>query len=113
MTEKVYKLRDNRIDLELWATDPTDQTLKTVNITTTTRAVLANGKITIDSDNDGNVFDWSTDGANGVIHIENLGQMNLPEGEGKWSLILFDSANPNGIAWPDILIDVIASKAAV
>jgi hypothetical protein len=113
MTERVYKLRDNRIDLELWATDPIDQVLKTVNITTTTRALLANGKITVDSDNDANVFDWATQGADGIIYIANLGQMNLPEGISVWRLVLFDSANPNGISWPDISIDVIPAKAAV
>lgn len=111
--ESVYKLRDNRIDLELWATDLTDQVLKKVNITTTTRAVLANGKITIDSDNDANVFDWTTNGADGIMNISNLGQMDLPEGLSEWRLVLFDSANPNGISWPDIKIEVIPAKAAV
>ncbi len=111
--ESVYQLRDNRIDLELWATDPTDQVLKTVNITTTTRAILANGKITVDSDNDANVFDWSTNGANGIIYIANLGQMNLPEGVSEWRLVLFDPVNTNGISWPDIKIDVISAKAAI
>jgi len=111
--ENVYKLRDNRIDLELWATDSATQVYSTVNITTTTRAILANGKITIDSENDSNVFDWTTDGADGIIYISNLGQLNLPEGISEWRLILFDSANPNGIAWPDIKIDVIPAKASV
>lgn len=111
--ESVYKLRDNRIDLELWATDPSDQKFKTVNITTTTRAILANGSITIDSENDADVFDWATNGADGIIIIANLGQMNLPEGESKWRLVLFDPANVNGISWPDIKIDVIPAKAAI
>jgi hypothetical protein len=111
--ESVYKLRDNRIDLELWATDASDQVLKTVDITATTRAILANGKITIDSDNDANIFDWTIHGADGIIHISGLGQMNLPEGTSKWRLILFDSANPNGIAWPDFKIKVISAKAAI
>jgi hypothetical protein len=111
--EKVYKLRDNRIDLELWATDPTDQVFKKVNITTTTRAILANGSITVDSDNDADVFDWATNGADGIIYIANLGQLNLPEGIFQWRLVLFDSANPNGISWPDIKIEVIPAKASI
>ena len=109
--ESVYKLRDNRIDLELWATDPVDNVLKKVNITQTTRAILANGKINVDSDNDANIFDWVTDGANAIIHISNLGHQNLPVGIGTWQLILFDSANPNGLAWPDIQIEVFPAKA--
>lgn len=99
ITEIVYRNRDNVNSLELRANGQAQ------DITGTTRATLQVGDNLIDSALVANVFDWSTNGANGQLDLT-LGHQKLEVGTYTATLTIFDLTYPNGLCWGDFVIKV-------
>lgn len=99
--EYIYKDRDNTISL-VFKADGSVQ-----DISGTTRMTLEIGGVTIDSAVVSNVFDWSTDGANGRLDLSNLGhQSALKPGEYTSTLTIYDASYPNGLIWDKLILEV-------
>lgn len=104
--EYLYLNRDNTIDRTLRA----DSTaLSAVQMAAITRVTITFGDTTIDSDTagfgSGQPFDCDTRGSEGVLVME-LGAQDIDAGQYLAELVVYDTANTNGIQWGTIPIVV-------
>jgi hypothetical protein len=96
--EIVHLTHDNSIDLKLLADSVA------VDLTNTTRMTLTFDTTIIDSDLHADVFDWSN-GA-GELYLT-LGAQTIPAGTYYSELVVYDSANTNGIVWGSFTVLVV------
>lgn len=116
--ENIYKSHDNEFSL----TVKEDGVVINLNSTGVTRMQLRlfklsstnnSGGYTFDSDilgeGAGNAFDWATNGDSGIVDIK-IGDQDIPAGDYRAYLIIYDPFHPNGQPWPEFnarVIDVI------
>ena len=105
LREIVYKARDNTIDLLLKADG------SAVNLIPVTKMWLDLNNDTIIKSEDGElpegVFDWDSEGANGVLKLKLGGLTALTSGQTyEIDLIVFDASNTDGINWGKFSIEV-------
>jgi hypothetical protein len=106
ITETLYLKRDNTIGLVLrsraaTATDSTAEDLSGV-----TRMQLLVGDTVVDSASSAEAFDWSTDGANGVVTLDIGFEKGLKTGLYRARLTLYDNTYPNGLVWGFFMLDI-------
>lgn len=95
ITEIVWTGHDNAIDLELRV----DGAL--ADLSGTTRVTLTIGAVTLDSDEDADLFDWSA--GSGILSLH-LGAAGLDAGnEQAAKLVIYDAGNTNGVVWGEQL----------
>ena len=107
ITETVYIGKSNKIALLLKArkansADATDQ-----DISATTKMELKVGALTISSASNASAFDWSTDGADGILYLD-IGRVSgLKKGLFKARLTVYDTTYPYGWVWDDFMLNVL------
>ena len=90
--EIIFPARDNTIRLLLKKDDVAE------DLTNLTRAILKLDGVAIDFDVSPAAFDWTTEGADGIL-IFKPQTLSLSAGQKKASLIVYDATNINGIVW--------------
>jgi len=102
ITETFYRNRNNDNSLEVLADGAA------VDISGSTRMQLVIGNVTYDSALHSNVFDWSTNGADGQLDIAiDPSDPDLPKaGAYKARLIIFDATYPSGLVWSHFIANV-------
>lgn len=96
MTETIYTNRDNTFELLLKA-DGVAVNLATAEPTKIEILFLGNY---YNSDEFPNAFDWTTQGASGIISFDLASITTLEAGRDKNAeLIVYDGTNPDGIVW--------------
>jgi len=92
ITEIVYNDRDNEINLLLKADD------EAVDLSSVTKMELVVDDTTISSQDYPSAFDWTTPSTTGEVVLD-LGGVGLEEGHYVVWLVVYDSANTDGIVW--------------
>lgn len=96
--ERVYKNRDNTVDLLLKADGVA------IDLSAITKMGLVGDGWAVDSDSDPTVFNFSTGG--GVV-VLSLGSISaIPTGKGRVAIIIYDDDNTDGICWGKFFIYV-------
>ena len=107
MAEKNYIGYDNVNDLLLKENGVIE------DISTITKAAFIFNGNEYNSDNFPSAFDWSTDGASGIIHLS-IGKIGSSISKGrdkKTELILYDANYPNGHVWGTFDLEVLEIDA--
>jgi len=106
MRETVYVGYDNLIDL-LLKSDGVAQDIRT----TTKAAIVFNG-YEYNSTNFADAFDWTTNGANGIIQLD-LGSISgIETGRDKETeLIIYDPNYTDGLVWGTFDLEIIEIEA--
>ena len=106
ITETVYIGRGNKISLllkarEVDSADATDQ-----DISATTKMELKVGGLTISSASTPSAFDWTTDGADGILNLDIGTISGLKKGLFRARLTVYDLTYPNGWVWDEFMLNV-------
>lgn len=107
-TEVIYLGHDNRIDLILKADSGGDGAFAAVDLTGVTRMTATFGNVTIESTNQaGDPIRWAQGGyITGEVRCD-FGEEAISAGEYRVPLVVYDTANPDGIVWVRLPIQVV------
>jgi hypothetical protein len=99
--EHIYNGRDNTIEVQL-AEDGVVVALDTVY-----RVTARFGTLLIDYDAISSAFDWvNKTNADGDILVLMMGGVGIPAGNYQAEIVTYDTANPQGVAWPSVPVVV-------
>ena len=70
--------------------------------TAVSRVVVNSGRNQIDSAVDSAAFDYTSDGARGIIHFDFTDLTGLSTGKHLCTLTVFDALHPHGQVWADV-----------
>ena len=106
ITETVYIGRDNEISLYLKAREASSADATEQDISASTRMTLKVGDLTIDSSAYSSAFDWTTDGADGILNLDIGTISGLKKGLFRARLTVYDLTYPNGWVWDEFMLNV-------
>lgn len=100
-TETIYLGRDNSIDLILTVDDVPEP------LTAVTKMAVIVGAVTVESTNGATApIRWAGEGYDtGEVRLV-LGMQTIPEGKHEAALVVYDAANPEGVVWTTIRVQV-------
>ena len=106
ITEIVYIGKDNKNSLLLKAREADSADATEQDISASTKMELKVGSLLISSSSNSSAFDWETDGAEGILHLQ-IGRVHgLKKGLYRARLTVYDLTYTNGWVWDDFMLDV-------
>ena len=106
ITETVYIGRSNKISLLMKAREVDSADATEQDISATTKMELKVGGVTISSASSSSAFDWTTDGADGILYLD-IGRVSgLKKGLFRARLTVYDLTYPYGWVWDEFMLNV-------